>query len=239
MKLFILLLSYLTLLSACTKTDRTMLNKPCTDSCTTVQGRFITGNNEGIGNISYEIKSVIKPTLGLGQTIIRKIASGKTDNNGYYSSIFSLQQGEFGQGIFAPVYISFNLDTKKFLPVKWYEYYGTEENLGPFTRKDTTTTANIYLASKAKIKIRIEGFVPLQSGDAFSVITSCGAGLERRYTSGGYIQANQPITEGPIDACGNEQTTLIVRKQKNGVYTSSSTTIATPTGQTVAITFTY
>lgn len=239
MKTTFLLLFFIALLSSCTKTDKSMLNTPCTDSCTTVQGRFVTGNNEGVANISYEIKSEIRPTLGLGQTTIRKIATGKTDNNGFYSSTFSLQKREYGQMADATVSIHFNYDKTRFVPVTWYESFGALERLGPFTRKDTTITANIFLTSRSKLKVRLENFVPIQAGDNFSVITSCGAGLERRYTSGGYIEANQTITEGEIDACGNEQTTVIVRKRKNGVSSSSSTTISTPTGQTVAITFAY
>lgn len=216
-----------------------MFNTPCTDSCTTVQGRFITGNNEGVANIPFEIKSEIRPTLGLGQTTIRKIASGKTDNNGFYSSTFALQKREYGQMADAHVSIYFNYDKAKFVPVTWYESFGAAELLGPFSRKDTTITANIYLTSQSKLKVRLENFIPIQSGDDFSVITSCGTGLDRHYTSGGFVEAAQAVTEKEIDACGNEQTTVMVRKRKNGVTSSSSTTIATPTGQTTAITFTY
>lgn len=216
-----------------------MLNTPCIDSCTTVQGRFITGNNEGVANISYEIKSEIRPTLGLGQTTIRKISSGITDNNGFYSSTFELQRREFGQMPQAHVSISFNYDKSRFVPVTLYELFSANELLGKFTRKDTTITANIYLTSRGKLSVRLENFAPLQPGDNFSVITTCGAGLDRRQTSGGFLEANQAVTTGEIDGCGNEQTNVIVRKRKNGVSSSSSTTIATPTGQTVAVTFTY
>ena len=216
-----------------------MLNTPCTDSCTTVQGRFITGNNEGVANIAFEIKSEIQPTLGLGQTTIRKIASGKTDNNGFYSSTFALQKREYGQMADAHVSIYFNYDKTKFIPVTWYENFGAAELLGPFSRKDTTITANIYLTSQSKLKVRLENFTPIQSGDNFSVITSCAAGLDRHYSSSGFIEATQAVTEKEIDACGNEQTTVIVRTRKNGVSSSSSSTIATPTGQTISVTFTY
>ena len=239
MKTILLLLSSIALLYSCTKTDKSMLNTPCTDSCTTVQGRFITGNNEGVSNVAYEIKSEIRPTLGLGQTTIRRIASGKTDNNGFYSSTFALQQREYGLMTDAHVSIHFNYDKAAFLPVSWYESFGANELLGPFTRKDTTITANIYLTSRGKLKVRLENFVPLQPSDIFSIITSCGTGLDRHYTSGGFIEATQAVTEKEIDACGNEQTIIIVRKKKNGVYSSSSTMIATPTGQTVTVTFTY
>lgn len=239
MKTIILLLFSFALLCSCTKTNKSMLNTPCTDSCTTVQGRFITGNNEGVANVPFEIKSEIRPTLGLGQTTIRKIASGNTGNNGFYSTTFALQKREFGQMADAYVSIHFEYDKTKFVPVTWYESFGADELLGPFLRKDTTITANIYFTSRGKLKVRLENFIPIQSGDNFSVITSCGAGLDRHYTSGGFIEATQAVTEKEIDACGNEQTNVIVRKRKNGVSTSLSSTISTPTGQAVGVTFTY
>ena len=139
----------------------------------------------------------------------------------------------------AHVSISFSYNKSIFAPVVWYESFGADELLGPFRRKDTTMTANIYLASRSKLKVKLENFVPVQSGDNFSVITSCGVGLERHYESGGFMEANQPIVEQEIDACGNEQTTVIVRKRKDGVSSSTTSTISTPTGQTVAVSFTY
>ena len=54
-----------------------MFNTPCTDSCTIVQRRFVTGNDEGIANIPIEIKSEIRLTPGLGQTTIRKLHQAK------------------------------------------------------------------------------------------------------------------------------------------------------------------
>ncbi|MBC7511121.1 MAG: hypothetical protein H7320_20610 [Ferruginibacter sp.] len=192
-----------------------------------------------MANIPIEIKSEILPTLGLGQTIIRKVASGKTDNNGFYSLKFGLEKREYGQIADALVSIYFNYDKSKFVPVTWYESFGSDELIASITRKDTTINANIYLTSRSKLKVRLTNFVPIQSGDNFSVITSCGAGLERHYTSGGYIEANQVMTEREIDACGNEQTTVIVRKRKNGISSSSSTIILTPSGQTISVIFTF
>jgi len=239
MKNFILFFLVSFILSACTKTDKSMFNSPCADSCAIVQGRFITGSNEGVANVPIEIKSEVRATLGLGVTTIRKIASGKTDNNGFYSLKFGLTEREYGQTSIARVSISFNYDKSKFVPVTWYENFGANEFIGPFRRKDTTINADIYFTSRSKLKVRLENFAPIQSGDNFSVITSCGAGLDRHYTSVDFVDADQNITEKEIDACGNEQTSVIIRKRKNGVSSSSSTTISTPTGQTVAVTFTY
>lgn len=236
----ILTLLTITILSwSCTKTDESSFNQTCLDSCTTVQGRFITGNNEGVANVPIEINAETIPPSGLGQAITRKIASGTSDKNGFYALKFGLKEKEYGQMATAHLSINFSYDKSKFLPVTWYESFGIYELIGPVTRKDTTIAANIFLTSRSKLKIKLENFVPVQAGDIFSVITSCGAGLERHHESGGFIEANQPTVEQEIDACGNEQTTVIVRKRKNGISSSTSTVISTPTGQTTALTFTY
>ncbi len=239
MKNILSILTVMILFGSCTKTEISTINKPCFDSCTTVQGRFITGNNEGIPNIPIELNAEIQPPSGIGQTTIRKIATGTTNNNGFYTLNFGLWEREYGQMTSAVLSINFSYNKLKFLPVTWYENYRTAEFLGPLSRKDTTITANIFLASRSKLKIRLENFVPLQVGDGFSVITTCGVGLERQYESGGFIEANQPTIEQEVDACGNEETTVIVRKTKNGISSSTSTTISTPTGQIVPVTFTY
>lgn len=114
-----------------------------------------------MANIPIEIKSEIRPKLGLGQTTIRKIASGKTDNNGFYSLKFGLEKREYGQIADALVSIYFNYDKSKFVPVTWYESFGSDELIASITRKDTTNNANIYLTSRSKLKVRLANFVPI------------------------------------------------------------------------------
>lgn len=216
-----------------------MFNNLCTDSCTFVTGRFVTGNNEGVPNIPVEIKSEIHATLGLGQTTIRRIASGKTDNDGFFSLKFALNEKEYGQMAKANVSMYFKYNRSRFLPINYYENFGAQESLGYFVKKDTTINANIYLTSRSKLKVRLENFIPIQAGDEFSVHTSCAVGLERHYSIGGSLKAIQQVTENEIDACGNEQTIIYIKKIKNGVSVSESTTISTPTGQTTAVRFSY
>ncbi len=135
MKSLLSLLFISIVIHSCKKTDKSMFNSPCTDSCTIVQGRFITGNNEGVANIPIEMKSEIRPTLGLGQTTIRRIASGTTDINGFYSLKFGLQKREFGQMADAIVTIHFTYDRSRFVPVRWYEDFGSQESLGPLQKR--------------------------------------------------------------------------------------------------------
>lgn len=223
---------------SCNKVDKSTLNSPCSDSCTTIQGRFITGNNQGIANVPIEIKSEIRGSLGIGIST-RRIATGQTNNNGFYTFTFGLNKDEYGEMPKASLKIFFSTDKSKLLPVQWYESFGYDAFIGRIIRKDTTIQANLYFASRARIKIRLENFNPVVAGDEFSVITSCGSGYERRETSGGFLNANSTITEGEIDACGNEETNVIVRKKKNGVYTNEIQKILTPVGEIKFVTFVY
>lgn len=239
MKYSLFLFSIVLLLFSCTKTDKSMFNNSCTDSCTILTGRFITGNNEGISNIPLEIKSEIRPTLGLGQTTIRRIASGKTDNNGFFSLKFGLNEKEYGQMAVAHISLYFKYSTSKFKSIPYYENFGASESIGPFAKKDTAINANIYLTSRSKLKVRLENFIPIQPGDNFSISSSCAAGLERHYSIGTSFEALKQVTENEIEACGNEKTVVYIRRIKNGISSSNSAIISTPTGQTTAVTFMY
>ena len=238
MKLFYLNLFIVVGLASCDKIDKSTLNSPCSDSCTTVQGRFITGNNQGIPNVPIEIKSEIRGSLGFGDRT-RRIATGVTNSNGFYSLTFGLNKEEFGERSIASLGIFFKIDKAEFLPVQWYENFGYDASFGRLLRKDTTIQANLYFATRAKIKIRLENFNPIIAGDEFSVITLCRTGFERRESSGGVIIANQINTEGVIEACGNEETSIIVRKKKNGVYTSEVQKILTQVDEIKTFTFIY
>jgi hypothetical protein len=117
-KMLLAFAALLNTINACTKRiDSTRDNNPCTDSCTIVQGRFVTGDNEPIRGVPLKIQSEIKPTLGLGQTTIRKIVTGKTDNNGFYSLKFGLNEQEYGLSAKAVVSLHFNYDKFSFQPV--------------------------------------------------------------------------------------------------------------------------
>jgi hypothetical protein len=240
MKQAVFFISITVLAISCIKrTDNSQFNSPCFDSCTIVQGHFLTGNNEPIANLPIEIKSVFKPTLGIGISSTRNIASGKTDNNGFFSLKFGLNPNEYGQTANTYVSLYFSLDKSTFEPVTWYDNFGTEEFLGGFRRKDTTLDVNIFFASIAKVKVTLENFVPIKTGDKFYVETSCAVGLNRHLSQNDEVDASQNQTEKEIYACGNEQTKLFIIKVKNGVFIETDTTVYTPTGQTVPIKFSY
>ena len=69
MKTSIIILSIGFVFSSCLKqTDNTQLNQTCTgDSCTTISGRFTTGNDKPIANVPVEIASETTGLLGQRQ----------------------------------------------------------------------------------------------------------------------------------------------------------------------------
>lgn len=237
--LFIYCLLTIVLLS-CKKTDKSSLNEVCTDSCTTVQGRFLTGNNEPIAGISLEIRSESRPSLGLGITTIRKIAAGKTDNNGYYSFVFSLKPGEYFPNN-RYVFLKAAYDSSRFLPIPFYDLAGSDEFISVLARRDTTITMDYYFASKARLQLRLNNFVPASSADKFYIDPIYyDAGYNRsKTTTPQFFDATQINNEKTILVSGNQLNKVSVVRIKSGITTVSDTMIFTPTNQTAFLTLNY
>jgi hypothetical protein len=225
---------------SCSKRDNSSLNIPCIDSCTTVQGRFITGNNEPIAGLSLEIRSEIRPTLGLGVTTIRKIATCKTDYNGYYSVTFSLKSGEYGEYNHY-LFLKLNYDRAEFLPIPWYDQFGTDEIVPVRERRDTTVSMDYYLASKAQLRLQLNNFTPASSADSFYILPVYhDVGYNKRQTTDPqFFLATQTNNEKTIPIAGNEQNKISVVRKKSGIRTVSDTLIFTPTNQTTILTINY
>jgi hypothetical protein len=227
--------------SSCFKSnDNAQFNQTCSgDSCTTISGVFTTGNNTPIANIPVEIAS---ETSGLLGTKTREIASGKTDKNGYYSFTFNLKSDEYGYGAapLARLYMRYTYDPSKFLAMPFYTDNGVKEYFGRFSRKDTAVTANVFVTSKSEIKVRLENFSPVQAGDYFTVSGVCSAGINKQDNySYSTVRATGTLTEQELDVCGDEQTRLVIVRMKNGVITSTDTTVNTPVNVPLTVSFTY
>jgi hypothetical protein len=235
MKILITFSAIVLILNSCKK-DNSELNKPCNSMCTTISGRVTTGNNSSITNFQIEVSSDLTTLLGQAT---RGIASGKTDNNGYYSFTFKLMANEFGQNATASVYLQLKYDSSKFLALPVYQNGGNKEYIGRFSTNDTTIMANVYLATKSKINVKLYNFVPIVPSDYFKVVTICNVGLNKNDRMGYSFTATQNTTEEDLYASGNDETEVIATKTKNGIITSIDTTIYTPIGQVVALSFPY
>ena len=221
--------------SSCKK-DSSQLNKPCSDSCTTISGKFTTGNNDPISNFSVEVAADENTLLGV---YTREIASGKTNTEGYYSFTFGLSNDEYGPRSLFVFYFQLKYDSSQFLALPVYQGGGNKEYLGTFLKKDTSLIANVHLITKQQIQVKLENFFPIQSDDFFKVVSTCNGGLNDQESIGYSFNALQSVTEGELYACGNEQTKLYITKKKNGLITSTDTTINTPVGQFIKVSFAY
>ncbi len=240
MKLLFFFPFFICIAWSCTKHDNSSLNAPCTDSCTTIQGRFVTGNNEPIAGVSLEMRSEAKPTLGVGLTTIRKIASGKTDNNGFYSFTFSLKRNEYGV-YNHHIFLKTDYNKTNFLTVPWYDQFGLDEIVPIRNRRDTTVTMNYYLARKASLKLQLNNFIPASTSDSFYIIPIYHeVGYDKnRTTHSQFLVATQTNNEKNISIAGNQQNKISVVRKKMGVRTVSDTIIYTPTNQTTSAIFNY
>lgn len=231
------LLTTALLVSCIKKTDDSSFNQPCTDSCTIVKGRFLTGNNEALANIPVEIQSQISPGGGIGQQTIRRIAAGKTDNNGFFNLQFALNANEYGPASKANIKLLYSFDQSTYS--KPYLVTCCDESIGLLNRKDTTINVDMFLTTRAKLKIRLENFSPIQPTDRFIVISSCLSGRNKRETDGSTITASSIITEQELNACGNETTRVFIKKRKNGVDMDSDTSLFTPVGPSTTLVLRY
>jgi hypothetical protein len=231
------LLMIVLLVSCIKKTDDDFLNQPCIDSCTIIKGRFLTGNNEALVNIPLEIQSQISPGGGIGQQTVRRIATGNTDNNGFFNLSFSLAANEYGPASKATLILSYSFDQSKYTTP--FLAACCNESIGLMTRKDTTINVDLFLTTRAKLKIRLENYTPLAPTDRFIVISSCLSGRDKRETDGSTIAAAAMLTEQELNACGNESTRVFIKKRKNGVDMDSDTTVLTPVGGSATLVLKY
>ena len=229
-----------TLLWSCTKRDNSFVNALCTDSCTSVQVKFVTGNNEPIAGLSLEVRSESRPTLGLGLTTIRKIATGKTDNNGFYSFTFSLKPGEYGE-YNRYLFLKVDYDRTKFLPIPWYDQFGTDEIIPVRGRRDTTVAMNYYFASKAQLRLQLNNFMPASATDSFYILPVYhDVGYDKRQaTEPQFFVATQTNNEKVIPISGNQQNKISIVRKKSGIRTVRDTLVFTPTNQITTLTVNY
>ena len=240
MKPILLSLLLTALLLSCTKRDNSSLNTPCTDTCTTIQGRFLTGNNEPIAGLSLVVRTESRPTLGLGQTTIRKIATDKTNSNGFYTFTFSLKPGEYAQHN-RYLFLKVDYDKARFLPIPWYDQFGTEEIVPVRGKRDTTVTMDYYFASKAQLRLQLNNFLPASTADSFYILPvyhDVGYNKEQ-VTEPQFFVATQTNGEKTIPIAGNQQNKISVVRKKNGIRTISDTLIFTPTNQTTILSLNY
>lgn len=241
---------------SCSRAEIDYTNEICISNCTTLQGRFITANNEGVQGVKVSLTYRISGgALGGGST--RFIVETETDENGIFNEQFYINDDELGdtaQGFFLIDYDDSSLDVTSFIL--------TDNLIGNTTQplsqgvpsiriRDTIIGNTYYLPKKAHIKINLNNFVPMQDGDHFEVRTLYPFGpnigyndfLQSEYATGfsGYdtFIASDVNNQFNVFVAENENNVIRILKIKNGVSTPEDYTIYIPTNNNIELTYEY
>lgn len=230
----------LVIISSCRKIDKSSLNEPCTGSCATVSGRFMTSNNQPLPNIPIEIRSErSRPNYIVD---VRRIATTKTDANGYYSMQFALKDYEWGPQASASVSLSYSYDESKYLPIhKFYKDIRLSYDGARFERSDVSVTKNIRLPKLTKVNLTLSGFVPPLdwANNYFNVAAFNKAGADAKELAVSGCLADAPITTKEIYVGGDDSTRFSIERRKAGVVSIKDTMVYTPIGKTTALSFSF
>lgn len=249
MKKFILLVLILTTFLNCSKTDDDIENL-CNSNCTTLKGRIVSENNTPIKNIKLSLEYRISHAPFSAST--RIIKETETDENGFYSMEFYLEDseiGEIGQGYFALLINASNLSTEEY--IRKDEIY-IAETIYSLPIRDTVIEKSFYIPTKEFITVTLNNFIPLNSNDKFEVQILYSSGLNigqndligSQYASqlsdfGNYISINQFETFNNVIVARNEKNLITIIKVKNGIATTENLLIFVPENNNINLTYEY
>ncbi len=144
MRIIFWILSLIILISCShNQDDRTV--PPCDKNCTTVQGKFLTENwKVPVAGMNVSLEWALVGELGGS---VRQIATTKTDNEGFYSFSFYIEDHELTEGLFI---INFKTPNNSFLkPIYPYFKFG-------INKRDTVINYDYLLPKQSYIKIIVD-----------------------------------------------------------------------------------
>lgn len=223
----------------------------CTNSCTSLRGKFVTANNVPLANITVELKYEISGgVFGGGST--RKIVRTQSNQNGEFNRDFYIKDNELGNH--ASGYFTLNIDDSK-LSSKNYIKLGNNQSLGyaiySIGRRDTIIDESFYFPKKAYIKVNLNNYIPQKEGDRFEVQTlfPCGPKvgqntfLNSEYGTGfsGYDNYKAVNLNNKLNVLVAESEKNIIRISRitNGIASSEDFEINVPSNNTIELTYNY
>lgn len=238
----------------CTKIDDDT-NKICNSDCTTLQGKFITVNNEGVKGVKVSIEYKISGgPFGGGN--IRKITETVTGQDGNFYKEFYIKESELGNvdGYFKVLIDDSNLDVDNYILID--NLIGTTTTPLDFTIfqidvRDTIIGNTFYLPKKAHITVHLNNFDPQQENDFFEVRTFYPFGanvgynefLDSEYATGfsgwGTFPASGLNTQLNPFVAENEQNIIQIVRRKNGVTTSEDFPLFIPSNNSIELSYDY
>jgi len=252
MKKIFLLLTILTFYG-CSKTEDDT-DYICTSDCTTLQGRFITLDNEGVSEVKISIEYKIGG--GIYPAYIRKIAETTTDEDGNFYKDFYIEDSELGtsaDGYFLVKVDDSNLNVDNYILTDNLTGTTTSLDFGiPYINtRDTIIGNTFYLPKKTYITVNLNNFNPIQEGDYFEVRTLYPFGpnigdndfLDSEYSTGfsgyGAFQANGQNTQQLPFVAENEENIIRIARRKNGVNTIEDFPVFVPSNNSIELNYDY
>ena len=250
-KLFILL--FFTVLTIGCDKNEDDINVSCIADCTTIQGKFVTLNNEPVSNVKVTLEYYIS---GMSGAKIRKIVDVNSDSKGNYYKTFHVKDSELG--IDAPGYFLFKIDDSR-LDVNQYirtnnligETTNRISSIFPLTKRDTIIDQTFYIPKKAHVKINLKNFVPQKSNDYFQIQTLYPYGvkigenplLDTAYNTGfsGFeeYKATNQDTHLNVYVAEGEKNIIRVYRRKNGVESHEDFPFYIPQHNNIELTYYY
>ena len=219
-RLFILL-GTIFIVPGCLIIDDEELNEPCNADCTTIQGKFTTEDGKSIKNLTLALNWEVYGQLGVAG-VIRKIMTGKTDDNGDYKFVFYAKDKELRDGSYT---IKFKLLDNSYITFESDDYY----KFYSVNKRDTTIIGNYHIPKKgAKITLKITNPENITGDDLLSSSVSYKFDLNQymSYVPGELYSPNASQTT--IETAANQYTYIRTTKRKNSesITTVDSVVIA-------------
>lgn len=252
----ILLLTLLVVVSSCSRSKDDSW-KRCKSNCTTLEGRFISMNEEGVKGVKVKFKHITSHGMYGGSTT-REIVKVTSDENGNFHKKFYIRDTELGENPKAEFLLTID-DTE--LDVSHYiltdnllgssTSYPSDFRIPAIHNRDTVIKNTYYIPKKAHITVHLRNFEPIQPGDFFEVKTYFPFGpnvgynefLDSEYDTG-HSGWNAFLADGintelhPFVAENDKNIIRIIRK-KDGVILREDYPIFVPSNNTIEMAFDY
>lgn len=229
-KIFLLFITVFTLYGCFREEDDS--NDICTSDCTTLQGRVVTTNNQGISGINLTFEFFKGASLSSYTRLISDINSN--DNGNFYDE-FYLEDEEIDENSYGNLILRIDesgLNTREDIITPdlaniylecWFD----------INNRDTIIEQTYYFPKKTNVVVNLNNFIPLQENDRFEVRPLFPYGfenpepedyndiLETIYvpTNGPLYKATETNNSLNVILAQNEKNIIRIYKTKNGVYT--------------------
>lgn len=196
------------LLQSCWAEDDSDLNAHCFSDCTTIEGTFTTEDGTiGIKNVQLEFSwSASNPPGLVG--VRRKIATSKTDENGYYRISFYADERELTSGRYA---MEFHLPEDSYLD-PYHNYF----KLFGIDQRDTLVKQNYHIPKKgATLQVSITNPEAIPEGDKLNCIVSYKVGDLDKNTRRAHYLSSLNTSQATIPTAARQYTYLRITRKEN------------------------